>query len=894
VSAGESTVSAAERADIGHLAREAQETARFGRRIKLGFVVFSLGLLVALSTMMFVLVSQIFASLTPSLQRDLEWKASRGALALAREVELGVASGDVDVLKSQVAHYAQDSDVRAIVVYDAAGAVLYRHGGTALTSHQLVVGKPGALRRHGDVLVAHGEVRIESFLLGRVALVVSLDRLMAGDQLRERVLIAGGVGCLIALVLSFGFVSLYVSPLLTIVRNAFTKLTETTLQALEATRLKSEFLANMSHEIRTPMNGVLAMTDLLLRTCLDERQSRFAETVRASARSLLTIVNDVLDFSKIEAGKYDLSPGNFDLRAHMQEVVELLAPRAAQKKLELIYRIAPDVPKVVHADADRFKQVLTNLIGNALKFTERGEVALSVGIEQREGQEITLRCSVRDTGPGISGEDQKRLFSSFSQLDGSSTRRYGGTGLGLVISRKLARLMGGDVNLESVVGEGSVFTFTARVRSVEQGMRPSLAAHTEKRVLVVDDNRATRALLEEQLVYWGVRCVTVESAADALLCIEQALMDGTPFDAALVDAELPDESGIELAKAASRAAVPLPVVLMSVQGDSSRPVGTHHLPLLAKPLRESDLYDRLMDAFHMPEQRLSGAKARVRSTAQLRGHVLAVDDNEINQTVAEALLTELGLSVDVVGNGLEAFHAVQAKRYAAVLMDCQMPVMDGYSAARAIRTWEADSGTARTPIIALTAHAFSGERDKVLAAGMDDYLTKPIPVRLLEEALARWLIADASPHEERSEVAQHVKARESAHERNPEAKIVIEAKGAENDACAPDLDPDVPRSAKLIELFARLVPKQLDDLDTAARARDVLEVRALSHKLKGSAAGLGARAMAKACEAIQRAADQGDVSQAEAGVVTVRALFVASARELEHALDVAKRRSISA
>jgi signal transduction histidine kinase/CheY-like chemotaxis protein/HPt (histidine-containing phosphotransfer) domain-containing protein len=880
VNTSEPNVGPVEHADIEQLAREAQQTARFGLRIKVSFVIFSFSLLVALSAMMFLLVSQIFSTLTPSIRRDLEWKASRGALALAREVELGTAIADPALLKSEVAHYASDPDVRAILVYDAAGTLLYAHGGGNLTRSRLLSGKPGTLRREGDLLVSHAEVRIESVLLGRVALVVSLERLMAGDRLRERILIAGGVGCLLALVLSLGFVSLYMSPLLTIVRNAFTKLAQTTVQALEATRLKSEFLANMSHEIRTPMNGVMAMTDLLLRTRLDERQTRFAETVQASARSLLTIVNDILDFSKIEAGKYELTPSNFDLRAQVQEVVELLAPRAAQKRLELAYRIAPELPQIVHADADRFKQVITNLVGNAIKFTERGEVSLSIGMERLEDGALLLRCSVRDTGPGISAENQKLLFNSFSQLDGSSTRRYGGTGLGLVISRKLAQLMGGDVTVESALGEGSVFTFSARARNVTQGTRPSLAAHSEKRVLIVDDSRATRALLEEQLVYWGVRCVTVESAADALLCIEQALMDGEPFDAALVDAELPDESGIELAKAASRAAVPIPVVLMSVQGDSSRPTTVNHLPTLAKPLRESDLYDRLMDVFHLPEAPRPSARTRQRAVRQLRGHVLAVDDNEINQSVAEELLKDLGLTVDVVGNGLEAFHAMQSKRYSAVLMDCQMPVMDGYSAAKAIRAWELENNVSRTPIIALTAHAFSGERDKVLSAGMDDYMTKPVPARQLETVLARWLASVEAPPDAPAPAAE-----------SAPADVVMAAREPENDTHGADLDPEVPRSAKLIELFLRLVPKQLDDLSAASRQGEPEQLRAVSHKLKGSAASLGARAMARVCENIQHAAEGGDVSGAEADSQTIRALFAATAHELER--ELARVRSVS-
>jgi CheY-like chemotaxis protein/HPt (histidine-containing phosphotransfer) domain-containing protein len=523
---------------------------------------------------------------------------------------------------------------------------------------------------------------------------------------------------------------------------------------------------------------------------------------------------------------------------------------------------------------------------------------LSITAEGRQGHELTLRCAVRDTGVGIGPEDQKRLFSSFSQLDGSSTRRYGGTGLGLVISRKLAELMGGTVLVESTLGEGSVFTFSARVRTVSEGARPSLATRSQKRVLVVDDSRATRALLEEQLVYWGVRCVAVDSAAEALICIEQALMDGEPFDAALVDAGLPDRQGLELANAVARAAEPFPVVLMTVESDSGRPPGLDHLPALTKPLRESDLYDRLIDAFELsvsvaPHKE----KARSRAHVRLSGHVLAVDDNEINQTVAEELLTELGLTVDVVGNGLEAFEAVRKKEYVAVLMDCQMPVMDGYSAARAIRTWEKENGRKRTPIVALTAHAFSGEREKVLTAGMDDYLTKPIPVRLLEATLARWIggAEKVLPASGAEFTPVLIDVRGSAREQTWEAR----AASADNDARpetvpAPasdesaDIDPSVPRSARVIELFLRLAPQQIEALLGAARAADPQQVRAMSHKLKGSAASLGARGLSDLCAQLQEDAERGEIADAELKTLRAKLLFSLTAVELQREL-LAKR-----
>jgi signal transduction histidine kinase/CheY-like chemotaxis protein/HPt (histidine-containing phosphotransfer) domain-containing protein len=851
-----------------------------------------MGLLAALSGLVFLIVSQIFDSVTPGLKRDLEWKASRGALALAREVEYGAVTESASALAQQTAHYAEDPDVQSIVVLGADGKLLYEHGRTQLSRKQLFEGASGELKRTSGAMYAHGDVVIEEMPVGKVALVVSTQRLEAGDRLRENVLWAGGIGCLVALVLSLGFVNLYVSPLLEIVRTAFTKLADTTAQALEATRLKSEFLANMSHEIRTPMNGVLAMTDMLIRTKLDPRQARFAEIVRASARSLLTIINDILDFSKIEAGKYELSPSDFEIRTLVQELIELLAPRAAEKGLELAYRIAPEVPRLVRADPDRFKQVLTNLVGNAVKFTERGEVVITINVVERKEREFLLRCSIRDSGPGISPEHLGKLFNSFSQVDGSSTRRHGGTGLGLAISKRLAELMGGTVSVESVLGEGSTFSFTARMRAVSEAQQPAgaaLSSSTEppastagKRILVVDDSQTVRGILEEQLVYWGMRCVSVESAAEAMLCIERALMEGTPFDAVLLDAELPAQGGLELASAMIGSPAAPPVVLMTNESDSNRPAALRQVPTLPKPYRESDLFDRLMDVFHLPTGgRTAETRSKGKKRSRLKGRVLAVDDNEINQAVAEELLTELGLEVEIVGNGLEAFQAVQKKRYDAVLMDCQMPVMDGYDAVRAIRQWEQEHGMPRTPVIALTAHALSGEREKVLAAGMDDYLTKPIPVRSLEASLTRWLGSAV----ETSEVFEDATG--------PSRAITAGVPAPANDIDVATLvDPDVPRSARVIELFVKLVPSQLTELLEACQQDDAARIRGVSHKLKGGCASIGAQAMAKLCEDIQHDAERGELGRVLELARRANALYPATASVLER--ELIKKRSASA
>jgi signal transduction histidine kinase/CheY-like chemotaxis protein/HPt (histidine-containing phosphotransfer) domain-containing protein len=865
------------------LGDEAAQTAQLGRRIKLGILLFSLGLLVALSGMIFLIVSQIFDSLTPAIRRDLEWKASRGALALGRDVELGAITEDPVALAQQVSHYARDPDVRAIVVLNANGKPLYTMGQSELPLAQLFGGSPGQLRRSGDSLYAHAPAVIEGVEVGRVALVVSSQRIQAGDRLRFNVLMASGVGCLVALALSLAFVNLWVSPLLEIVRRAFARLAETTAQALEATRLKSEFLANMSHEIRTPMNGVMAMTDMLLRTDLDARQIRYAEIVRASARSLLTIINDILDFSKIEAGKYELSTSDFDVRSQVQEMIELLAPRASAKGLELAYRVAPELPRILRSDPDRFKQILTNLVGNAIKFTESGEVVLRIDVAAQHGQELELRCAVNDTGPGISPENVARLFSSFSQLDGSSTRQHGGTGLGLAISKRLAELMGGTISVQSVLGAGSTFVYTATMCAIsETGSLKPPASEPGKRVLIVDDSRTVRELLEEQLVYWGMRCVAVDSAAEAMMCIERALMEGTPFDAVLLDAELPQQGGAELARAVVSSKLSLPLVLMTSGSDSGRPPGLHALPVVPKPLRESDLFDRLMEAFYAGSgTRVPESKVRSASRGYFKGCVLAVDDNEVNQAVAEELLSELGLEVEVVGDGLAAFQAVQRKRYDAVLMDCQMPVMDGYASAAAIRAWEVESGTPRTPIVALTAHALAGEREKVLAAGMDDYLTKPIPVRSLEATLARWLPTRPAKGRDRQSVVHEPVMSEPARFSVPVADEL---------ETAILLSTEVPRSARIIELFLKHVPGQLRALLEVAEARDRVAIRTISHKLKGSCASVGAVAMAADCERIQHDAEEGDLAQLLELARWVSELYSGTSRLLERELREHKRK----
>jgi signal transduction histidine kinase/CheY-like chemotaxis protein len=873
--------------DAPDVMADAQKAMSLGRRIQVAFVLFSSGLLAALSALVYILVVQIFDSLTPSLRDDLSWKAAHGAIALSHEADLGIVTKDRELIARAAARYVRDRDVRAIVVENTEGEVLFRHGVSALERETLFAGQPGSVRRVSDNLVAFAEAHIEGTPLGRAALVISTERMAAGDRLRARILLVAFVGCLVSLLLSVAFVSLYVGPLLAITRGALERLAKTTTQALEAARLKSEFLANMSHEIRTPMNGVLAMTDLLLRTKLDLRQTRFAETVRASARSLLTIINDILDFSKIEAGRYELSPSEFDLRLLVREILELLAPKTQGKPIELAYVVAQEVPSIVRADADRFKQVLTNLLGNAVKFTERGEIMLSVELAERAGDRALLRCLVRDTGVGIAEHDMGRLFTSFTQVDGSSTRRYGGTGLGLAISRRLAQLMGGDVRAESALGEGSTFVFTAAVSALGEQPARTLSAAGQS-VLLVDDSALVCTLLSRQLASWGMHCECVGEARDALVRIEESLIDGNVFACVLVDVALPERAGIELARALLKSPAPLPFVLLTPGPSFERPAELADAQFVPKPIHEAELFDTLTQAFAREQgTRDSERPGSPVSNApiKLRGHVLSVDDNEINRSVAAELLKEIGLSVDTAENGLEAVEAVQRRHYDAVLMDCQMPVMDGYEATRAIRAFELLHHKPRMPILALTAHALAGERERVLLAGMDDYMTKPIPARALEATLARFLDRAAKsgeatslppmvllPHDGATEALASTDAHFSLPPDNEQ--------GAElSDAYL--LDPATRRSERVTALFLRLVPAQIESMLSAVHTQNGEELRMSAHKLRGSCASLGAKAMADLCQALEQAAAQGDTKHAEARAQRVLSLFAPTARLLE-------------